>query len=136
MVVSGLLVFTLLAPNAPELAQPGHTAASPAAPGQLTARPTPRVISWGVSMFERDIDPGFPDAATLRRPRMLLSRRHAVLLLVAGYVFAVVVAALLFGTVELTQGYDDSRNIDATLIFAAVLALPFGLAMFNIGRNS
>lgn len=87
-------------------------------------------------MFERDIDPGFPDAATLRRPRMLLSRRHAVLLLVAGYVFAVVVAALLFGTVELTQGYDDSRNIDATLIFAAVLALPFGLAMFNIGRNS
>lgn len=86
-------------------------------------------------MPERDIDPGYPPAGTLRRPRILLSRRNAVMLVVASYVFAILAAALLFTTVEFTQGYDDSRNIDAALIFAAVIAVPFAWVIFRILRS-
>ena len=87
-------------------------------------------------MPERDIDPGDTDMAAPRRPKILFSRRNALLFVGVSYVFAVVLAGLLLGTVEFTQGYDDYRNIQATLIFAGVMVVPFGLAMFNVSRSS
>jgi len=71
-----------------------------------------------------------------RRPRYILSRRLGVLLVVLGYITVVGFVALLLAVLEGVQAHDDHRNIDATLIFAAVLALPFGWALFNVSRQS
>lgn len=72
----------------------------------------------------------------LHRPRFIVSRAQGVVAVALGYVVVVSSASLLLRLVEATQGYDDRRNIDAALIFAAVLAIPFGRALYNVARRT
>ncbi len=85
--------------------------------------------------FEREI--GFEEVELhpLRRPRFIVSRRRAALFVVLGYISMVAFAALLFATLEQVQHYDDYRNIQVTEIFAVVMAVPFGVALFMLSRR-
>lgn len=71
-----------------------------------------------------------------RRPRYILSRRQGAAFVVLGYILVVAVMAALLSALQGVQGVNDSRNIDATLIFAVVLAVPFGGALVIIFRRS
>lgn len=82
-------------------------------------------------MSERDLVQGDVSLPELHRPRFIVSRQQAAGLVVFGYAAVVSSASLLLGLVEYTQGYDDHRNIDAALLFAAVMAIPFGLALYG-----
>lgn len=70
------------------------------------------------------------------RPRFLVSRTQAAAIVVFGYLVIVSSASLLLGLVEVTQGYDDYRNIDATVLFAVLLLIPFGWALVGLARRS
>lgn len=65
-----------------------------------------------------------------------MSRRRAALFVVLGYISIVAFAALVFATLEQVQPYNDYRNIQATEIFAAVMAVPFGAALFMLSRRT
>jgi cytochrome b len=71
-----------------------------------------------------------------RRPRFIVSRRQSTIFVLLAYVAVVAAASLLLKLVELTQGYDDHRNIDATIIFAIILALPCGWALIGANRRT
>lgn len=70
------------------------------------------------------------------RPRFVLSRHRAALFIVLAYMGLVAFVATLLIALELLQNYNDSRNIDATLIFAGVMLIPFGWALANVYRRS
>lgn len=72
----------------------------------------------------------------MRRPKFIVSRRRAALFVVLGYIGIVAFAALLFATLEQAQRYDDRRNIQVTEIFAVVMAVPFGVALFMLSRRT
>lgn len=84
-------------------------------------------------MSERDIGPPGLRLSE-RRPRFLLSRHHAATIVVLGYLCLVLCARLFLGYVESTQGYDDARDIHATLLFAAVMMVFCIRALVNIYR--
>lgn len=69
-------------------------------------------------------------------PHIVVSRPQGIALLVVGYAAVVSCALLLLGLVEGIQGYDDHRNIDAAVIFALVMALPFAWALFGVVRRT
>jgi len=71
-----------------------------------------------------------------RRPKFILSRRQATTLVVFAYFGLVALVTALFIVLELVQGYDDARNIDATVIFAIVMLFPFGWALASVHRRS
>lgn len=70
----------------------------------------------------------------VREPQFA-SRRSAALLVALGYVSLVAFAAVFLGLLEASQAYDDDRNIDATVIYAFVLAFPFGRAFLHSDRS-
>ncbi|MBA3547547.1 MAG: hypothetical protein H0T76_13770 [Nannocystis sp.] len=71
-----------------------------------------------------------------RRPRYLLSRPHAVALVVLSYISVVAFISILLKALALVQRYDDDRKLDAILIFTVVMAIPFGWALATVFRRS
>lgn len=68
-------------------------------------------------------------------PRFVISRGGGIAFIAACYLLLVIGAAALLTLIEWTQGYDDNRNIDATVIFALVVALPFGRSLRSAMRR-
>ncbi|MFY0533509.1 hypothetical protein [Nannocystis pusilla] len=87
-------------------------------------------------MLERDLNPNYTDLAILRRPKIVFMRWTACIFVAAIYVFVVAVVALLMWSLAALQGNDDHRYADATLLFAGIMAIPFLVALFNVGRRS
>ena len=84
-------------------------------------------------MSERDID---PSGAVLseRRPAFLLSRHLAAAIVVVGYAGLTLCVRVFLLLLESTQGYDDQRDVQATLIFGAVMAVFCIRALVNLYR--
>lgn len=89
-------------------------------------------------MLDRERDSGLREAGQprLRRPRFLVSRHQAALLVVLGYAVVVGLTALLLRSLEVVQHIDDHRNIDAVWIFAGMMAIPLIAALYGIYRRA
>lgn len=89
-------------------------------------------------MSELDRAIGLEEAKVPSRspPRFVLSRHQAGALLLIAYVALVAFVAGLLVAVERVQKLDDDRDIDATIIFAVIMAIPFGWALANVYRRS
>lgn len=88
-------------------------------------------------MLERDLNPNYTDLAILRRPKIVFTRRTARIFVAATYIFVVVVVTLLMQSLQAMHGnHDDNRYAQATYLFAGVMAIPFFVALINVGRRS
>ena len=67
-------------------------------------------------------------------PKFIVTRRGAAAFILACYLVVVTVAATTLTLVEWVQSYDDVRNIDAAVIFALVMAVPFGRILWSAAR--
>ena len=67
-------------------------------------------------------------------PKFIVSRRGGALFVAACYLLTIASAAAYLTLIEWTQGYDDVRNIDAAVIFALVMAVPFGRILWSAAR--
>lgn len=79
-----------------------------------------------MAMPERDLDPRDVGVSV---PRFVVSHRRAAIVVVCGYIGLVTFVALFLALLEVAQRYDDVRNWHATVIFAVVVAFPFGRAL-------
>ena len=82
----------------------------------------------GVS--DQELDAGCPG----RNGPRFVSPRRVVLTVVLGYIGLVSLVAVYLVLLEGFQAYNDGRNIDATVIYAVVMAFPFGRALRHPGR--
>lgn len=90
-------------------------------------------------MSEREIDPmdvGLSGSheQSLQTARIVLTRHRAAIVVVIGYTAMALCAKLFLSYLESTQGYDDARDDQAAMIFAAVLAILCVKALINIYR--
>jgi len=90
-------------------------------------------------MSEREIDPVDGALADLRErsvhsPRIVLTRHRAAIIAIGGYAAMALGAQIFLAYVESTQGYDDARDQQASLIFAGVMLVLCVKALVNIYR--
>lgn len=88
-------------------------------------------------MLERDLAQDHGDLATLRRPRFVFTRLAARVFVASAYLLVVLVVALLMRSLQAMHGrHDDDRYAQAVCLFAGVMAIPFLVALINVGRRS
>lgn len=89
-------------------------------------------------MSELDRAIGLEEAKVPPRspPRFILTPHQAAASFFVAYLVLIAFMAGLLVAVERVQHIDDDRNIDATLIFAAVMAMPLAWALVNVYRRS
>ena len=68
-------------------------------------------------------------------PQIIVTRRGAAVFIVACYLLLVAFTAGYLALLEWAQGYDDGRNIDATVIYALGMAVPFALILRSAMRQ-
>ncbi len=90
-------------------------------------------------MSEREIDPSDADLPELRhRPRpsagIVVTRHRAALIVVVGYSTMALCAWLFLAYLASIQGHDDSRDEQAAMFFAVVMAILCVKALVNIYR--
>lgn len=89
--------------------------------------------------FEQNI--GFEEVKIKTRPMFLISRRAAVMILIVGYIYLVIFAALLFYVIDAIQKHKEHHTIQiiqvsqAIGIFAIVLAIPIGFSIVRVLRK-
>ena len=63
-----------------------------------------------------------PDIPGARRSRLPITRHRAALIIILGYSGLSLSAKWFLAYLESTQGYDDNRDIQASLVFASIMA--------------
>lgn len=88
-----------------------------------------------MAMSEREIDPQDLDLPVPFTARFVVSHQRAALVVVLVYIGVVSFAALFLFLLQYAQGYSDMRTMHASVIFAVVMAFPFGWALRNTFRR-
>ena len=71
----------------------------------------------------------------VHKPRILLDRGRALIVITLSYAAAILMASLLFQYVEHVRAYDDGRGEQVTIAFAVIMGTCWFVSMASILRR-